>query len=157
MSDKTTEQRFWEKVDKSGDCWEWTGAKNDSGYGFIRNGDMERAHRFSYELAKGEIPANMHVLHSCDNPGCVNPKHLSIGTHQDNVQDMMDKQRGNRHHGNHVKGEEVHTAKLTESDIREIRKMNIKRGDITSLAIRYGVSPKNMSRIIHDEIWKDVK
>ena len=81
--------RFWAQLQKGGedDCWQWTGTTNDDGYGKIGvNGKKVGAHRYSYELHNGPIPEGMHVLHSCDNPGCANPKHLSIGTHKQNME-----------------------------------------------------------------------
>lgn len=103
--DKTTEERFWEKVNKSGedDCWKWigsTGGIGDLKYGRMWDGEkLTGAHRYSYELHNGEIPEGgdvrgMCVLHKCDNPLCVNHKHLFIGTHTDNMKDKEAKNRG---------------------------------------------------------------
>ena len=88
-------QRFWEKVQKkSGGCWTWLGAKNNQGYGnFNVGGKFERAHRIAYCLSIGEVPAGLFVLHHCDNPSCVNPKHLFLGTQKDNMQDCLKKGR----------------------------------------------------------------
>ena len=95
---KTTEERFWEKVNFNNlldtECWLWTGAKIPSGYGsFHVPGGHMLAHRFSYELVCGSIPDNLFVCHSCDNPSCVNPHHLWVGTHKDNMIDMSNKGR----------------------------------------------------------------
>jgi hypothetical protein len=90
------EQRFFEKVQKSDGCWEWTGSKHRQGYGRIRAGErLELAHRVSWKIHFGDIPTGLSVHHSCDNPSCVNPAHLSVGTHKENMLDMA---RKNRHH-----------------------------------------------------------
>ncbi len=88
------DRKFESKIDKRGDCWIWTGALFVSGYGKIqRGGKRLRAHRVSYELFVGEIPDGLHVLHDCDNPPCVKPAHLFLGTHLDNMMDMERKGR----------------------------------------------------------------
>jgi hypothetical protein len=85
---------FWRFVKKTESCWEWCGS-TQSNYGIFykRNGDMVKAHRLSYEKTKGPIPDGMFVLHRCDNPPCVRPSHLFIGTHFDNMQDRARKGR----------------------------------------------------------------
>jgi hypothetical protein len=87
--------RFWEKVQKGDGCWVWSGGLI-SGYGrfVVRHGLYVRAYRFSYELANGPIPDGLFVCHRCDNPPCVNPAHLFLGTCKDNFEDMRAKGRG---------------------------------------------------------------
>lgn len=91
-------ERFWKKVAPGSVdvCWVWLGSRNRGGYGQIRgdNGDVERAHRVAWRLSSAVIPAGLHVLHRCDNPGCVNPNHLFLGTNDDNIADMVTKNRG---------------------------------------------------------------
>lgn len=98
------EDRFWAKVliVPFADCWEWIGAKNDTGYGKISVGSRDnrkehRAHRFSWEIKFGPIPTGQVVCHKCDNPGCVRPEHLFLGTKKDNSRDMIKKKRGRGH------------------------------------------------------------
>jgi hypothetical protein len=92
--------RFLDFVDRASDdeCWHWLGATAGNGYGVIRSntGRMTYAHRLSYVIFHGKIPNGHHVLHHCDNPPCVNPKHLFVGTHLDNVRDMHAKGRKNQ-------------------------------------------------------------
>lgn len=100
-------QRYWSKRERFENlymhnhdtgCYEWIGGKNNIGYGMFRDGDkMRTAHRVSYELANNiQIPHNMCVCHTCDNPKCVNPQHLWLGTVKDNINDMFKKGRANR-------------------------------------------------------------
>jgi hypothetical protein len=93
-------ERFWKNIDIRGsdDCWEWQGLKYPTGYGRVRfNGKMRYAHRVMYQIKSGEeIPAGMEVMHTCDNPGCVSPEHLVLGTHADN---MRDRDKKGRHRG----------------------------------------------------------
>lgn len=92
-------ERFLKYVEKRGDsdCWEWTGARYKNGYGHFNNGrESGYAHRLSFSLFRGPVPKRKHVCHSCDNPPCVNPSHLWIGTAKDNAMDRQKKGRGRR-------------------------------------------------------------
>lgn len=94
MSQTNYSNRFWSKVNRTDTCWLWTAGKNNHGYGTFKLNDKPRkAHRIAYELSVGPIPHGLNVLHHCDNPPCVNPNHLFIGTQEDNVRDMTFKSR----------------------------------------------------------------
>lgn len=97
------EERMYRRCihNETTDCWEFQGGLNNIGYGMIRDTDhngMRTTHRVSYEVHKGEIPDHMCVLHTCDNRKCCNPEHLWLGTHKENIHDMIDKDRHN-HYG----------------------------------------------------------
>lgn len=93
--DETTIQRFWSRVDKSGQCWIWTRGKSRNGYGRFRlKGKIIYAHRFAFEITYGTVLPGLHICHKCDNPPCCNPKHLWAGTPADNMHDRDRKGRG---------------------------------------------------------------
>lgn len=87
-------ERFWSKVEKADGCWLWVAHRDHLGYGsFGLNGKVHRAHRVAYMLTAGPIPEGAHILHSCDNPSCVNPAHLRAGTRSDNMRDKVARRR----------------------------------------------------------------
>jgi hypothetical protein len=155
VAKKTIEQRFWEKVDKRGkkECWPWTGATNGQGYGYIGNTmrqGMRFAHRLSYEL-HFEPPGDLCVCHKCDNAACVNPAHLFLGTRQDNNADKHAKGRDYDRHG-----EKNPKAKLTASDVIEIRMLRAEGMTQQKLADKFGACQVNISAIVRRMIWKEV-
>lgn len=151
---KNPEERFWKYVNKRGndECWEWTGTKNKDGYG--RFGVLDkvvRAHRFSYELHKGKIPEGLVVCHKCDNPSCVNPEHLFVGTRNDNMKDMAQKQRSNGAMG----GEKNRFSKLTWAKVDKIRNLYSSWGfNVKRIAKKYSVTTTAIYDIINKKTWK---
>jgi hypothetical protein len=136
-------ERFWDKVDQSAGsdaCWPWTGNRGRAGYGLIREGRGRKrltASRVSWAIANGPIPTGLHVCHHCDNPPCVNPAHLFLGTNAENVADRVAK-------GRPAFGERWHSAKLTDAQVREIRASS---DPIRKVAARYGIAFAQVSRL----------
>jgi hypothetical protein len=158
---RTVLERFDEKVDKSGGlraCWEWTGAKNPNGYGVFNTTETDYAHRASWILHRGPIPEGKYVCHSCDNKGCVNPRHLFLGTQADNMADAGRKGKMNRDAEairRRQLGEGNSSAKLARTQVDEIRK-RYAPGVISqaSLGREFGVSQTAVSHIILDKSWR---
>ena len=149
----TREEKFWSRVNKTDSCWLWTGCIGYSGYGLLTTRVPIRAHRFSWELHNNKIPDNLHVCHKCDVRHCVNPEHLFLGTHKDNMNDMISK-------GRLVpvskSGEEHIFSKLTENSVIEIKKMLNDGETCVSISKKYHVSPTCISRIKQNITWKHV-
>jgi hypothetical protein len=155
--------KFWSKVDKNAPngCWEWIGCRTGAGYGQIRiSGEVGQSkavsvHVLSWEMANGLVPDGMDVLHHCDNPVCVRPEHLFLGTQHDNVQDMMQKGRyvlgvrlGNQ-------GEKHPLHKLTEKQVLDIKKALADNSCSTAeLARKYGVAYMTVYSIKRGYNWK---
>ena len=148
------EARFWNRVDKTGDCWEWTGYKQARGYGEMSvDGKRVLAHRVSYKLEHGDIPDGVSVCHHCDNPSCVRPSHLFIGTQKDNMRDAANK---GRMAGHSNKGSLHGKSKLVESDVCEIRRLHSLGITQTTLSKMWNVSPSHVCNIVNRVYWKHV-
>ena len=136
----------------TGDCWLWTGNRPDGRYGhFSVDGKAVKAHRWIYSLLCESIPETEVVRHRCDNPGCVNPRHLEAGTLSQNTRDAVERGRWpNR------QGERHPLAVLTEVEVREIRRLAECGNSHAKIAERYEVSPKQIGKIVRRENWKHV-
>lgn len=160
-------ETFWRKVDKAapGGCWEWTGrltaGKSTGGYGTFGRaksvtGDEQLAHRISWVLANGEIPAGLSILHRCDNRKCVNPDHLFLGTQLDNMRDMLAKGR-QRWVPSGCKGSGHGMHKITEAQAEEIRRRYEAGGVFQrELAEEFGLHQTMVSLIVRGKNWRHV-
>ena len=149
----TVEERFWEKVNRStaDQCWEWAAATNEHGYGVMTIGAGQgkrtaKAHRLSVEIHDGvKLSPRQIVMHECDNPPCVNPAHLLVGTQRANIADAVEKRR-------HKHGERGST-KLSAADTKTIRKLLANGAKQADLAQAFGVSPSLVSMINTGKRW----
>jgi hypothetical protein len=133
------------------DCWYWRGAHTKLGYGILAAKGEKRAHRVAWVLWNGPIPDGMHVLHHCDVRCCVNPEHLFLGTHTENMRDMTRKKRGKQPA---LSGECSPVRKLHQSHVNAIR-AEYAKGQITQseLAQKYFVSPMTINRVVNLKTW----
>ena len=171
--DESDVARFWSRVDKDGpipahmphlgQCWIWTWTKNRQKYGwfYVPGRNSYQSHRFSWEITNGP-PGELWVLHKCDNPSCVRPDHLFLGTVIDNTRDRDAKGRLNpvrgdacttRKHPEYVQGEKNGMAKLTAEEVRAIRDAT---GFYKDIGLRFGISPAQVGRIQRRILWKHV-
>lgn len=156
-----TIQRFHQKIRKTSRCWLWTGGTTRGGYGaFSFSTKMSRktfrAHRLSWEIHRGKIPSGIEVCHNCpggDNPLCVNPSHLWLGTRRQNFDDMMKK-------GRHCKGEKYRSAKLNDRLVRTMRRLFADGESANSIARRFapgiGANVSVVRWAITGKTWKHV-
>lgn len=162
MTSKEREENFWRRVDKISSpngCWLWTGALGNDGYGRLEadNGRHAVAHRYAWIKLKGRVPRALHVCHNCpggDNPACVNPDHMFLGTDKDNMQDALKK---GKHFVPGLKGEQHGMAKLTSLQVRIIRYLF--RHGLTckaQLGRMCGISPQQINLIIERRSWKHI-
>lgn len=172
------EKRFWAKVNKAGpvaehvkgidECWVWTAGRNHGrmGYGvFGLEGTALKAHRIAWALAYGDIPEGIFVLHRCDNPQCVRPTHLFLGTHADNGRDKAEKGRARapqgdqnytRNHPEIVRGERNPNSKLKESDVVLAKEMLSSGASLKSIAERLKISVCTACEISMGKRWSHV-
>lgn len=146
-------QRFWEKVDVRGedDCWIWMASRDSCNYGMFYPKEYPngiKASRYSWKIHNGEIPKGIYVCHTCDNPPCVNPKHLFLGTQKDNMQDMVQKGRIYDRHG-----ERNSKAKLTEYDVRRVKQLRDNGKTYKGIAEELGVSEGCINHILNGRHW----
>jgi hypothetical protein len=134
------EERFWSKVKKTNGCWIWTGYRKPGyrqGYGEVRmDGRTQRAHRVAWKLINGPIPLGLFVLHHCDNPSCVNPDHLWLGTQKENMRDSR------------IKGRWLH--KLTEAQVRTIRASHESH---RTIGHQFGIAHRTVGHIKEGKKW----
>lgn len=154
------EERFWANVEKGADCWTWIGFKSTRGYGQITTNKVpEGAHRVSWKIHHGPIPDGLFVLHKCDNPPCVNPSHLFVGTPRENMLDKVRKGRQNREgcvNKNPRRGSSNPSAKLLEGDVSRIRAMIKDRVPQREIAESFGVSRDTIYKISKGVLWSHV-
>lgn len=136
------------------ECWEWQLKKlHNRGYGkFYHNGELKLAHRVSYEVHYAEPLGELHCLHKCDNPSCVNPAHLFAGTHKQNMEDKVAKGRSG---GGGPRGSRNGASKLTEEQVDEMRRLRQEGFKYSQLMEKFNItSTATIHNIIHNKIWE---
>ena len=149
---ETPETRFWDNAVVDKGCWEWLGQHDRDGYGVSTlDGYPIQAHRLAWVLLRGEIPSGLCVCHSCDNPGCVNPDHLFLGTIADNNADMIAKGRDK-----YLRGESHPSSVLSEGDIGKIRALYPSHS-YKAIGEMFGVSSRTIAKIVKRQAWSHVE
>lgn len=146
-------ERFMRFVPIGDGCWDWSGATARNGYGVFQLGvgRREYAHRVAFQMFTGPIACGLVVRHRCDNRRCVRPDHLEVGTAKDNVRDMFERGRA------HVTSGESHpNAKLTDDDVRDIRRLAASGQTQRRIAHTFGVNPSAVSAIVRRARWAHV-
>lgn len=137
-------------IGEPNECWEWQRGRNQHGYGVITIAYKKwSAHRYAWTLTHGPIPDGAFICHHCDNRACVNPDHLYVGTHQSNMADMVSRER-------HSMGVRSSRSKLTEEQVREIRRLRADGVRIVEVAAQFNVSITTVSQIVHGTRWKHI-
>lgn len=147
---RKTLRDFEAQIEHSDDCWKWQGRCSEKGYGLFYSGKVWRAHRYAYEAYVGPI-GDLHVLHRCDNPPCVNPAHLFLGTPADNAADKAKKGRTGKEKRQGIAN---CNAKMTEDLVRYIRRSSL--GPV-ALANKLGVNRCTIRSIRNRETWRHVQ
>lgn len=153
MKGLSLKDRFYSKfkINEDNGCWEWMATKFPNGYGcFKLNRKSVGAHRVSYEIHNGKINKNMVICHHCDNPSCVNPEHLFVGTQKENLLDRKLK-------GRSVEGNKNGRCKLSDKDILAIKRLLAEKIDQRDIAKSYGVAQTTISAINLNKSWSHIK
>ena len=143
-------ERFWSKIDVSTPdaCWEWKAGKSPMGYGRYRLPERAVfAHRYAYELVHGPIPDGLFACHRCDNPGCVNPAHIFLGTHDDNMRDMVSK-------GRHTAGDKNASRKVSAIEVTQIRARRDAGETLKAIGDSYGITRQAVHLIVTRQTWR---
>lgn len=157
--DETLPSRFWSKVKRAGpdECWEWQAYRDPNGYGRIGFAGRSNttASRVSWALQVGPIPEGLFVLHHCDNPPCVNVRHLYVGTPKQNMRDFME--RGQGDYGDR-RGSKNANARLSERDVIEMRRERSERGtSYSNIGAQFGITTQYAWLIVNGKRWAHVK
>jgi hypothetical protein len=147
------EQKLLRYAVSENGCWNWVATKDRDGYGLLTHhrGKQIRAHRASYEFHVAKIPVGLLVCHSCDNPSCINPNHLFVGTSKENTRDMLDKNRRPV-----LRGERHPNAKLTNVQVTQIKQLRSENRLLKDIANQFNISFQTVSSITKGTTWNNI-